>query len=86
MEIFGNVKNNCYLCDIKEYHMTKIEKCLFDLNESMFGEEYASNFFNVCSTAFASFVYILYLFTLPIQFIFLCIRNFIKMRKEKSGN
>lgn len=66
--------------------MTILEKRIFNFNKRLFGEEYAANFFNFCSTAFAALVYLLYLLTLPLQFVYYFCKNFIRRRRNCVNN
>ena len=67
--------------------MTQFESNIFDFVESLFGREAAIKFYRFCSNAVATFInaaaafmYMCYLFTLPVQFVKLVWKNL----KEKG--
>lgn len=60
--------------------MTRLESNVFDFVESNFGREAAEKNFCFWSNVAASFMYLCYVFTLPIEFVKLVLKNL----KEKG--
>lgn len=56
--------------------MTRIENALFDINERLFGQQFAVWFYCRCSDAFTALMYMLYLTSLPYEFVWLFVQNF----------
>lgn len=61
--------------------MTKIESIIFNIVETLFGTWSAVKFLCFCSTAFISFVYMMYLFTLPFRFVSMVISDLIEKKE-----